>query len=132
MPEYTLLAGLSVLLVVLLEVRWLRTGIFRRAQFWLAMAIVCGFQVLVDGWLTKLSDPIVFYDDSQTLGVRLLHAIPIEDFLFGFSLVTATIALWVRLGRTRGRYRVGAARGRAERRPVAHDDADRLDSRDPR
>lgn len=99
MPEYTLLAGLSVPAVIALEVLWLRTGIFRRLQYWLAMAIVLGFQVPVDGWLTKLSDPIVLYDDAQTLGVRAPWDIPVEDFAFGFSMVTLALLVWVHLGR---------------------------------
>jgi lycopene cyclase domain-containing protein len=99
MPEYTALAVLSVLLTVAAEALWLRTGLFRRLQYWLSMAIVFAFQVLVDGWLTKLSAPIVLYDESQTLGVRFPWDIPVEDYLFGFSMVTLAILLWVRWGR---------------------------------
>lgn len=99
MPEYTVLAVLSVLLTVAVERFWLRTGVFRSLQYWAAMAIVVGFQVPVDGWLTKLSAPIVIYDDAQTSGLRFPWDIPVEDFLFGFSMVTLTIMLWVRLGR---------------------------------
>jgi len=99
MPEYTLLAVVSVVGTVALERFWLRTGLFRTARYWLAMAIVYAFQVLVDGWLTKLSAPIVIYDEAQTLGVRWPWDIPVEDFLFGFSMVTLTILLWLRRGR---------------------------------
>ena len=98
MPEYTVLAVVAVLATVALE-RWSGTRVFVRAQFWVAMAIVFGFQVLVDGWLTKLSAPIVIYDDAQTIGVRAPWDIPVEDFLFGFSMVTLTIMTWVHLGR---------------------------------
>lgn len=100
MPEYTLLAVLSVLGVLAAERFWLRTGVLRTAQYWIAMAIVAFFQVLVDGWLTKLSAPIVRYDDRYFLGVRAPWDIPVEDFLFGFSMVTLAILLWVRAGRT--------------------------------
>jgi lycopene cyclase domain-containing protein len=99
MPEYTLLAALAVLATVAAERFWLRTGIFRTARYWLSMAIVFAFQILVDGWLTKLSAPIVIYDDARTVGLRLPWDIPVEDFLFGFSMVTAAILLWVRQGR---------------------------------
>ena len=44
------------------------------------MVIVIGFQILVDGWLTKLSAPIVIYDDRHTSGIRFPFDIPIEDF----------------------------------------------------
>ena len=98
MPEYTLLAVLSVLGTVAVEVFWLRTGIFRKGQYWIAMAIVYFFHVLVDGWLTKLSAPIVIYDGSQITGVRVPWDIPVEDYTFGFSMITLTLMLWVRQG----------------------------------
>jgi lycopene cyclase domain-containing protein len=60
------------------------------------MLIVIGFQILVDGWLTKLSAPIVVYDNRQTSGIRFPLGIPIEDFFFGFALVTAVLLLWER------------------------------------
>ncbi|KYH43084.1 lycopene cyclase domain-containing protein [Branchiibius sp. NY16-3462-2] len=100
MPEYTLLAVASVLIVVAVELFWWRTGIFRTAQFWVAMAIVAFFQILVDGWLTKLSAPIVLYNSDAFLGLRIPWDVPVEDFLFGFSMVTLAILLWVRAGRT--------------------------------
>ncbi|GGL38754.1 lycopene cyclase domain-containing protein [Phycicoccus endophyticus] len=100
MPEYTVLAVLAVLATVGLELLWLRTGVLRRVQFWLAMTVVLAFQVPVDGWLTKLSAPVVRYDEARTLGVRWPWDIPVEDFLFGFSMVTLTILLWARAGRS--------------------------------
>jgi lycopene cyclase domain-containing protein len=93
---YTLPAALSVLIVIALELIVLRTGLFRRLAYWLSMVIVIGFQILTDGWLTKLSAPIVIYDNRQTSGVRFPYDIPIEDFLFGFTLVTAVLLLWER------------------------------------
>jgi lycopene cyclase domain-containing protein len=62
------------------------------------MVIVYCFHVLVDGWLTKLSAPIVIYDEGQITGVRVPWDIPVEDYLFGFSMITLTLMLWVRLG----------------------------------
>jgi lycopene cyclase domain-containing protein len=101
MPEYTALAVLSVAAAVVLA-RALRVRLFTRSQFWVAMAIVLAFQVLVDGWLTKLSAPIVRYDDPAILGWRFPWDIPVEDFLFGFSMVTSVIALWERAKRRPG------------------------------
>lgn len=91
---YTLPAVLAVLLVVALEFGLLHTGLFRRPAYWLSMLIVLGFQVPVDGWMTKRSAPIVSYDQRQTSGVRFPFDIPVEDFLFGFALVTAVLMLW--------------------------------------
>jgi lycopene cyclase domain-containing protein len=96
MPEYTVLAVLSVLAVVGVERAWLRTGVFGSAQYWLTMAITFAFQIPVDGWLTKLSAPIVRYADRHILGVRFPWDIPVEDYLFGFSMVTLAILLWKR------------------------------------
>ncbi len=93
---YTAPAVLAVLAVCTLELLVLRTGLFRRPAYWLSMLIVVGFQILVDGWLTKLSAPIVVYDDRQITGVRFPFDIPVEDFLFGFALVTAVLLLWER------------------------------------
>ena len=97
MPEYTVLTVIAVLATVALELLVFRTGIFATAQYWLTMVIVFGFQVLVDGWLTKLSNPIVIYHPEQMLGIRFPWDIPIEDYGFGFAMVTLTILGWRRL-----------------------------------
>ena len=93
---YTVPAVLAVLAVCAWELLLLRTGLFRRPAYWLSMLIVLGFQIPVDGWLTKLSSPIVIYQDRQTSGLRFPFDIPVEDFLFGFALVTAVLLLWER------------------------------------
>ena len=93
---YTLPSVVAVIAVCALEFGVLRTGLFRRRAYWLTMVIVLGFQIPVDGWLTKLSAPIVIYDDRQTSGLRFPFDIPVEDFLFGFALVTAVLLLWER------------------------------------
>jgi len=91
---YTVPSAASVVVVCVAELAWLRTGLFRRPGYWLAMLIVLGFQIPVDGWLTKLSAPIVRYAPSAVTGARAPWDIPIEDFLFSFSLVTATLLIW--------------------------------------
>ena len=96
MIGYTLPAVLSVPAVVALELLVLRTGLFRQPAYWLTMVVVTAFQIPVDGWLTKLSAPIVLYAPEHFSGMRFPWDIPVEDFLFGFSLVTATLLLWVR------------------------------------
>jgi len=96
---YTVPAVASVVVVVLLELLWLRTGIFTTLRYWISMVIVMAFQVPVDGWLTKLSDPIVLYDEGEMTGVRIPWDIPVEDFAFGFGMVTLTMLVWLRLGR---------------------------------
>lgn len=93
---YTVPAALAVLVVCALELLVLRTGLFRRPAYWISMVIVLGFQIPVDGWLTKLSAPIVIYNEEHTSGVRFPLDIPVEDFLFGWALVTAVLLLWER------------------------------------
>src|SRR5436309_13121680 len=93
---YTLPSVAAAIAVGTLELTVLRTGLFRRPAYWLSMLIVIGFQIVTDGWLTKRSAPIVVYDDRHTSGIRFPFDIPIEDFLFGFALVTAVLLLWER------------------------------------
>ena len=103
---YMLPAAVAVIVVVILELAVWRTGLFRRAAYWISMVIVFFFQILVDGWLTKLSAPIVIYDERHTVGIRFPFDIPVEDFLFGWALVTAVLLLWERQ-RLRDRDEVG-------------------------
>ena len=96
MPEYTVITGFAVLVVIAAELLYFKSGIFKTAQYWWTMVIVFAFQIPVDGWLTKLSAPIVIYSPDQFLGVRAPWDIPIEDFGFGFAMVTLAILLWRR------------------------------------
>jgi lycopene cyclase domain-containing protein len=96
MPEYTVLTVLAVVAVVAAELVYFKSGIFRTAQYWWTMVIIFAFQIPVDGWLTKLSTPIVIYNPDEILGLRAPWDIPIEDFGFGFGMVTLAILLWRR------------------------------------
>ena len=98
--EYTAASAAGVVLAILLELLVLRTGLFRDPRYWVALAVVATFQLLVNGVLT--CPPIVSYDPAEILGPRLACA-PVEDLAFGFALVTTTIALWRRGGRPAGR-----------------------------
>lgn len=100
LPEYTVSAAVGALAVIALELAWLKTGLFRTRAYWISMAIVVFFQVIVDGWLTKLSAPIVLYAGDEFSGIRFPWDVPIEDYLFGFALVTLVMLLWDRAGRT--------------------------------
>jgi lycopene cyclase domain-containing protein len=93
---YTLPSVLAVFGVVGVELLIWRTGLFRKPAYWISMVIVVGFQVLVDGWLTKLTAPIVIYNEQHISGLRFPVDIPVEDFLFGWAMVTAVMLLWER------------------------------------
>ncbi len=98
-PAYPGFSLLAVAVVVALELAWLRTGVFRQRAYWLAMLVVFAFQVPVDGWMTKLSDPIVIYNPSVLSGVRFPFDIPLEEFAYAWAMVTFAILLWERAGR---------------------------------
>jgi lycopene cyclase domain-containing protein len=110
MPEYTVLTAIAVVAVIIAELVYFKSGIFRTAQYWWSMVIIFAFQIPVDGWLTKLSAPIVIYNPEEILGLRAPWDIPIEDFGFGFSMVTLAILLWRRW---------------LDRRPATPEEADR-------
>jgi lycopene cyclase domain-containing protein len=101
MGAYTALTLVAMVAVVAYELLVARTGVFRMGSYWIALAIIGFFQVLVDGWLTKLSAPIVLYDDGEATGWRAFFDSPVEDFGFGFAMVTLAIVIWLQLGRRR-------------------------------
>jgi lycopene cyclase domain-containing protein len=90
MKEYTVLAFGSALASVLLDVM-LGTRILSTRRFWVALAIMFLFKIPSNGYLT--GRPIVLYDPAYFLGVRL-GTIPVEDFFYGFGLITLTLVLW--------------------------------------
>jgi lycopene cyclase domain-containing protein len=96
--EYTWASIVACLIVIGVELFWLRTGLFGKVTFYVSWAIILFFMVLVDGWLTKLSAPIVLYNPDENSGIRFPWDIPVEDYLFGFALITLTMLLWERAG----------------------------------
>ena len=95
-PIYPTLAVLAAVVVVLLEALVFRSGLFRQRAYWLSMGIVFGFMIPVDGWLTKLSAPIVIYRERDTSGIRPVWDIPLEEFAYAFALLTLVILVWDR------------------------------------
>lgn len=104
--SYTSLALVGVVVAVVLDLFVLRSRVLARRAFWTSYAIVVFFQLLTNGWLTGRD--IVTYADSAILGPRLAFA-PVEDLLFGFSLVVQTSAWWVWWGRRLGSASPGSA-----------------------
>lgn len=104
MSNYTVQAVLGVGVALVLDLWVLRTRLVTRRVFWTAYVIVIAFQLLLNGILTGRN--VVRYDDAAILGLRVAYA-PVEDLLFGFALVTATLSMWVWVGRRecRGRLR---------------------------
>jgi lycopene cyclase domain-containing protein len=107
--SYTTLAGAAVVGSVGLDLLVLRTRLLGRRIFWVSYAIIVGFQLVTNGWLTGRR--IVTYDGEAILGSatpvflgsgRVAWA-PVEDVLFGFALVLQTLAWWVWWGRLAAR-----------------------------
>lgn len=92
---YTSLAILMVLIAVIVDLFVLKTRLLLRGSFWITYVILFFFQFLTNGVLTGLG--IVQYDEAQILGLRLGNA-PVEDMLFGFSLVVLILSSWVKIG----------------------------------
>jgi lycopene cyclase domain-containing protein len=93
---YTQLALLSVLLALLFDLYGTRSRMVTRKSFWTAYGIMVFFQLITNWWLT--SRGILTYDEDVIVGLRIASA-PAEDLLFGFSMITLTISLWIYWGR---------------------------------
>src|SRR6056297_2944044 len=107
---YTQIALLAVPLMVLVDLFVLRTRLVTRKAFWVSYAIIVFFQLITNGMFTGFG--IVQYDGAAIIGStspttgpppmfgdgRIAFA-PIEDLLFGFSLILLSISLWVLFGR---------------------------------
>lgn len=102
--SYTVLALAGVALTVVVDLVVLRTRLLLRSIFWVSYAIMLGFQLLTNAWLTGRG--IVRYDEAAILGLRVAYA-PVEDLLFGFALVTQSLVWWVWWGRRAARARRG-------------------------
>lgn len=99
LPAYTVAAVAAPVAVVALELLVLRTGLLRQGRYWLALAMLLGFQVPFGGWLTKPHATVVVYVDEPTIGVRAPLWFPVEDFGFGFAMITLTLLVWHWYGR---------------------------------
>ncbi len=97
MGEYTLAVLTASFVVIVLEIFAFRTGLFKDRRYWMALIISLGFQIPVDGWLTRAGNPIVIYSEDAISGIRIPMNIPVEDFAFGFVLITLTLSIWRRL-----------------------------------
>ena len=90
MKEYTILAFSSVFIAIAID-RITKINILKKARFYIFLLIIFGFKILVNGYLTATN--IVMYNPAFFMGLRI-GSIPLEDFLFGFSMVTMTIIFW--------------------------------------
>jgi lycopene cyclase domain-containing protein len=94
--SYSTLAVIAVVGVLVVDLAVYRTRMVMRRAFWAAYAIIIVFQLLMNGVLTGLD--VVTYDPDTVWGLRIAYA-PVEDLLFGFALVTLTLASWAAVNR---------------------------------
>lgn len=81
----------AVVVAILVDLFVLRTKMLTRGIYWLTYALLFPFQLVTNWWLT--SRDIVQYSPKEIIGRRLAGA-PIEDLLFGFSMILLTLAIW--------------------------------------
>jgi lycopene cyclase domain-containing protein len=94
--SYTALAFAGIVVALTLDVLLLRTRLVRLRAFWISYAIILIFQLITNGVLTCRN--VVRYDSGTILGLRIAGA-PVEDLMFGFSLVLQTLSWWAWWGR---------------------------------
>jgi lycopene cyclase domain-containing protein len=81
----------AVIFAILVDLFLLRTAMITRGIFWLTYGLIFPFQLVTNWWLTSRN--IVQYSPKEIIGRRLAGA-PIEDLLFGFSMILLTLVLW--------------------------------------
>lgn len=97
---YTIASLLGLVGAVVLDLVVLRTKLLTRKGFWVSYLIIVLFQLLVNGLIT--GQRIVVYRPSAIIGDATPHFVsagriayaPVEDLLFGFSLILQTLAWW--------------------------------------
>lgn len=90
---YTFYTAIFTLAFLLLHLVVLKKPYWSRLVFAYLVILVPFF--IVNGILTGtgLENPLVWYNDSENLGIRLL-TIPIEDSIYGFLLIGSNISLF--------------------------------------
>ena len=88
---YSDIAITAFAIAVMVDLFGYKTSMLTRPAFWTSYAIILPFQFLTNWWLTSRN--IVMYSPDVILGPRIASA-PIEDLLFGFTLVTLVLILW--------------------------------------
>lgn len=91
MKEYTVLSVLSAFLIIGFD-NFSGIKVLKRKEYYIFLLFIFLFKLIVNGYLTG---HIVMYNPKFFLGIRLV-TIPLEDFLFGFSMVTFSIIIWER------------------------------------
>ena len=90
---YSQLAVVAVVIAISFDMYLFNTQLLKRKVFWTSYAIILGFQLLTNWWLTSRN--IVMYSPDSIIGFRIASA-PVEDLFFGFALVLSVMSNWIR------------------------------------
>lgn len=107
---YLQIAVFYILIAILLDLFILKTYVLKLKLFWFSYSIILFFQFLTNGILTGFLivtyNPAILIGSGQyftnpppLIGDGRLFFAPIEDVLFGFSMIVFTISLWIFFGR---------------------------------
>ena len=94
--SYSQIAITSIAIAVIFDLFIVKRKLLTKKAFWISYAIILPFQLLTNWWLT--SREIVSYSPDAIWGPRIASA-PVEDLLFGFSLILITLDNWVTVTR---------------------------------
>ncbi len=89
---YTEIAIVAVIFALIVDLLIIKVRLIRKKVFWTSYAIILPFQLITNWWLTSRN--IVMYSPEAILGIRIASA-PVEDLLFGFSLVLMVLNFWI-------------------------------------
>ena len=87
--DYFWWAVISVGLVLGLDLK-LGTNLVKRRIFWIFQFIIVGITTVVDNFISGWA---VHYDTTRLLGF-LVGNTPLENYIFGFSLLTLNLILF--------------------------------------
>ena len=94
--SYSAIAVLALITSGVLDLFVVKSDLLKKKVFWTSYAIILPFQLLTNWWLTSRN--IVMYSDDAIFGLRIASA-PVEDLLFGFSLLLGVLSMWIYWGR---------------------------------
>jgi lycopene cyclase domain-containing protein len=98
---YSDIAIAAVGISIMIDLFLFKNSLLTRTAFWISYAIILPFQLITNWWLTHMRGDgmaIVMYNPDVIIGLRIAGA-PIEDLLFGFSLVLTVMGMWEFWGR---------------------------------
>lgn len=89
--SYTLPAFTAAALTLVFDMLVFKTKIVRTRHYLRFTGFMTIGFLLCNGILTAV--PVVTYNPSEMLNIRFF-TIPVEDFVYGFALVTSTISIY--------------------------------------